>query len=152
MYYRILQLLPILLVLPVQAELPDGPGRAETERLCQGCHEIAKSVSPRQDRAGWGATLNKMIGMGVKATDQELDTLLNYLSKHYPAEELPPVNMNKARAIQMESRLSLRRSEAAAILRYRKEHGEFKSLEDLLQVPGIDTAKIMAKKDRLVFD
>lgn len=152
MYYRTLQLLPILLVLPVHAELPDGPGKAETERLCQGCHEIAKSVSPRQDRAGWGATLNKMIAMGVTATDRELETLLNYLSKHYPPEELPPVNMNRARAIQMESRLSLRRSEAAAILRYRKEHGDFKSLEELLQVPGIDTAKIIAKKDRLVFD
>lgn len=152
MYYRTLQLLPILLVLPVQAELPDGPGKAEAERLCQGCHGIAKSVSPRQDRAGWGATLNKMIGMGVKATDQELKTLLKFLSKHYPAEKLPPVNVNKARAIQMESRLSLRRSETAAILRYRKEHGDFKSLEDLLQVPGIDAAKITAKKDRLVFD
>ena len=63
----------------------------------------------------------------------------------------PPVNVNKARAIQLESRLSLKRSEAAKILRYRKEHGDFKSIEDLIKVPGIDTAKIEAKKDRLVF-
>ena len=152
MHRRALQLLPILLALPVQAELPDGPGKAETEKLCQGCHELAKSVSPRQDRAGWGATLKKMIVLGVQATDQELEAILGYLSQHYPAEELPPVNVNKARAIQMESRLSLLRSEAAALLRYRKVHGGFKSLEDLLLVPGIDTAKIMAKKDRLVFE
>ena len=94
----------------------------------------------------------KMVGLGVKATDEELQTILEYLSKHFPAEQLPPVNVNKARAIQLESRLSLRRSEAAAILRYRKEHGDFKSLEDLIAVPGIDVAKLESKKDRLVFD
>lgn len=137
---------------PLYGSLPEGPGKHETEQLCQGCHDIAQSVSLRQDRNGWGATLMKMVGLGVKATDQELQTILAYLSEHFPADELPPVNVNKARAIQLESRLSLRRSEAAAILRYRKEHGDFKSLADLLAVPGIDTVKLEAKKDRLAFD
>ena len=137
---------------PLNASLPEGRGRQETEQLCQGCHDIAQSVSLRQDRNGWGATLMKMVGLGVKATDHELQTILAYLSEHFPAEELPPVNVNKARAIQLESRLSLRRSEAAAILRYRKEHGGFKSLADLLAVPGVDTAKLEAKKDKLVFE
>ena len=105
---------------PLYGSLPEGPGKHETEQLCQGCHDIAQSVSLRQDRNGWGATLMKMVGLGVKATDQELQTILAYLSEHFPADELPPVNVNKARAIQLESRLSLRRSEAAAILRYRK--------------------------------
>lgn len=147
--------IPVVLAVaaaPIYGSLPEGPGKPETERLCQGCHDVAQSVSLRQDRNGWAATLMKMVGLGVKATDQELQTILSYLSEHFPAEELPPVNVNKARAIQLESRLSLRRSEAAAILRYRKEHGDFKSLAELLAVPGIDTAKLEAKKDRLVFD
>jgi competence protein ComEA len=59
--------------------------------------------------------------------------------------------MNKARAIQLESRLSLKRSEAAAIINYRKEHGDFASIEDLKKVPGIDFSKIEAKQDSLVF-
>ena len=136
----------------IGANLPDGPGRLETERLCQGCHDISQSISLRQDKNGWAATLTRMVGLGVKATDQELHALVEYLAKHYPAEELPPVNVNTAKAIQLESRLSLKRSEAAAILRHRKEHGAFRSLADLLAVPGIDAAKIEAKKDRLVFD
>ena len=146
--------LPVLAfaAMPLNASLPEGPGRQETEQLCQDCHDIAQSVSLRQDRNGWGATLMKMVGLGVKATDHELQTILAYLSEHFPAQELPPVNVNKARAIQLESRLSLRRSEAAAILRYRKEHGGFKSLADLLAVPGVDTAKLEAKKDKLVFE
>lgn len=134
------------------SSLPGGPGRLETEKLCQGCHDIAQSVSLRQDRNGWAATLTKMVGLGVKATDEELLSIVDYLAKNFPAEEVPPVNVNSARAIQLESRLSLRRSEAAAILRFRKEHGPFRSLADLLAVPGIDAAKIEAKKDRLAFD
>ena len=112
---------------------------------------MAKSVSLRQDRNGWGVTLTKMIALGAKGGDQEFRAILEYLARSFPANELPPVNVNKARAIQLESRLSLKRSEAAKILGYRKEHGDFKSIEDLKKVPGIDIAKIEAKKDRLVF-
>jgi len=135
----------------LSAELPEGPGRAEVEKRCIGCHDIAKAVSVRQDRNGWAGTLTKMVGLGLKCPDEELQVMLKYLTMHYPADELPPVNVNKARAIELESRLSLKRSEAAAILRYRKEHGDFHSIEDLLKVSGIDTAKIESKKDRLIF-
>ena len=133
------------------AQLPEGPGRAETERLCQNCHELSRSVSRRQDRDGWQATLNKMVALGTKGTDQEFALILDYLSKNFPAEELPPVNVNKAPAIELESRLSLRRSQAAAIIVYRTKNGKFKSIEDLKKVPGVDVEKIEAKKDRIVF-
>ncbi len=93
----------------------------------------------------------KMVGFGVKGTDDELLTLVDYLAEHFPAGQLPPIDVNSARAIQLESRLSLKRSEAAAILRYRKDRGKFDSLKDLLEVPGIDAGKIKAKKDSLIF-
>jgi len=133
------------------AQLPEGPGREETERLCKGCHELERSVSRRQDREGWQATINKMVAFGTKGTDKELASIVEYLSKHYPAEELPAVNVNQAPAIELESRLSLRRSQAAAIIAYRTKNGKFKSIEDLKKVPGVDTEKIEAKKDRIVF-
>jgi competence protein ComEA len=140
-----------LLVGGARAQLPEGPGREETERLCKGCHEVAKSVSVRQDGVGWEATMKKMVALGLKVTDKELQAILEYLAKNFPAEELPPLNVNKATAIELESRLSLRRSQAAAIIRHRTEHGAFKSIEDLKKVPGVDAAKIEAKRDRLVF-
>ena len=141
----------LFLAVQAWAVLPDGPGKAETEKLCVQCHDMAKAVSVRQDRNGWGVTMTKMVSLGAKFSDQDFGTILEYLTKNFPAEEVPPVNVNKARTIQLESRLSLKRSEAAKILRYRKEHGDFKSIEDLKKVPGIDVAKIEAKKDRLVF-
>jgi competence protein ComEA len=59
--------------------------------------------------------------------------------------------VNKAAAIELESRLSLRRSQAASIIAYRTKNGKFKSIEELKQVPGVDVEKIEAKRDRIVF-
>ena len=134
------------------AQLPDGPGKAETERLCSQCHELARSISLRQDRAGWEITVDKMVSLGAKATDKETAAVIDYLSAHFAAEEVPRINVNKARAIDLESGLTLRRSEAAAIIEYRTKHGPFQSIADLKKVPGIDAAKIEAKKDRLTFE
>ena len=47
--------------------------------------------------------------------------------------------------------MSLLRSQAALIIQYRAKNGDFKSIDDLKKVPGVDVAKIEAKKDRLVF-
>lgn len=131
------------------AQLPDGPGKAETQKVCSQCHEIERSISLRQDRAGWQATINKMVDLGANASDAELKTVLDYLSTHYPAEAVQRININKCRAIDLESGLSLRRSQAAAVIEYRDKNGPFHSVEDLKKVPGIDAAKIDAKKDRL---
>ena len=132
-------------------QLPDGPGKAETQKVCTQCHELARSISLRQDRAGWEATVTKMVSLGAKASSEELEAIVTYLSAHFPAEDIPRLHVNTAKQIEFESMLSLRRSQAAAIIAYREKNGPFKSIEDLLKVPGIDAAKIEAKKDRLVF-
>lgn len=132
-------------------QMPDGPGREETQKLCSDCHELARSLSLRQDRDGWKTTVNKMIGLGAQGTEREFAAAVEYLSAHYPADALPPLNVNKARAIDFEARLSLRRSQAAAIIEFRTRHGAFKSIEDLKKVPGVDASKIEAKKEILEF-
>jgi competence protein ComEA len=130
----------------------DVPGKAESQRICVQCHEYERSIAPRQDRAGWQATMDKMISLGAKGTQKEFDAIVDYLAKTYPAgDEIPKIKVNEARAIELESGLTLPRSQAAAIVQYRTKNGDFKSIEDLKKVPGIDVAKIEAKKDRLIF-
>jgi len=136
---------------PLLAQLPEGPGREQTQKLCSDCHELERSISLRQDRDGWKATLNKMISLGAQGTEEEFAAALDYLSWNYPAQALPPLNVNTAKAIDFETRLSLRRSEAAAVIEYRAKHGSFKSIDDLKGVPGVDPAKFARKKDALVF-
>lgn len=132
--------------------LPDGPGKAETQKLCGSCHDIEKSVSLRQDRGGWQTTIEKMLAFGAKATDEEFNATLTYLSTHFAADEVPKIKVNQATALELESGLSLKRSQAKAIIEYRTTNGNFKSIEDLKKVPGIEAEKIEAKKDRLIFD
>ena len=141
-----------VLTAAARAQLPDGPGKAETEKLCSQCHELSRAISLHQDRPGWEATINKMVNLGAKATDIEIQQVTNYLSKNFPAEDVPHIHVNTARAIEFEAGLSLRRSQAAALIDYRTKHGPFKSIKDLEKVPGIDAQKIEARKDRLVFD
>ena len=87
----------------------------------------------------------------MKATEAEFNTLLDYLSKSYPAEEVPKLNVNNAAAIDFESRLALPRSQAALIVQHRTKHGSFKTIKDLTSIPGVDKAKIEARKDRIAF-
>jgi len=130
-------------------QLPEGPGKVEVQKLCVGCHELDRSISKRQDRDGWQTTLNKMTALGMNATDAEIRGAVEYFARNYPADDLPPINLNKARAIELESGLSLRRSQAADIIAYREKNGPFKSVEDLRKIPSIDFTKIETKKDRL---
>jgi competence protein ComEA len=141
----------VLFAATAAAQLPDGPGKAETEKLCVQCHELERSISLRQDRAGWQATVEKMSSLGMKASEKGILAAIEYLAAHYPASDVPPLNVNKARAIEFESALSLPRSQAALIIQYRTKNGDFHSLEELEKIPGVDVAKIEAKKDRLVF-
>lgn len=141
----------LLCAATASAQNADPPGKAAAARICIQCHEYERSISPRQNRAGWQATMDQMIAVGAKGTQKEFDAIVDYLAATYPGEDVPKINVNQARAVELESGLSLPRSQAAAIVQYRAKNGDFKSLEDLKKVPGVDVAKIEAKKDRLLF-
>jgi|SwirhisoilCB1_FD_contig_41_5669600_length_766_multi_2_in_0_out_0_1 competence protein ComEA len=146
-------LLGAVLLVPAAAlaQFPDGPGKAETVKVCSGCHELERAASMHQDRDAWKSTVDKMVALGAKGTNEEFAAALDYLARTFPADEIPRLNVNTATAIELESRLSLKRSESAAVIQYREKNGPFKSIEDLKKVPGIDAAKIESKKDRIIF-
>ena len=59
--------------------------------------------------------------------------------------------MNKATAKDLETALRITEKQAQAIVHQREEKGDFKSIEELEKVPGVDAAKIEANKNRLAF-
>lgn len=130
----------------------DEPGKLELQKICKGCHELEKAFSIKQDRNGWEATMEKMVSFGMKSTDDEYKAVLEYLIKHYAADEVPKIKINKASAIDLESGLSIKRSQAKAVIEYREKNGAFKSIEDLKKVPGLEADKLEAKKDRISFE
>src|SRR3954447_14867618 len=121
---------PALLFMACGAGAQDMPGKAAAARVCIQCHEYERSVAPRQNHAGWQATVDKMIALGAKGTPKEFEDIVDYLAATYPGEEVPKLNVNEARAVELESALSLPRSQAAAIIAYRTKNGNFKSIEE----------------------
>jgi quinoprotein glucose dehydrogenase len=67
------------------ADLPEGPGKAETTRLCGKCHSLDQAVSLRLPQSGWAESITKMVNLGAQGSDEELNAVLQYLTKHFGA-------------------------------------------------------------------
>ena len=65
------------------AVLPEGAGKAETVKLCGRCHSLDQAVSLRQGQADWAETISKMVNLGAQGSEDDLNTVLNYLVKFY---------------------------------------------------------------------
>lgn len=143
----------ILLALPAAAqELPDGAGKQIILRECTACHMPDHFTKYRHTNEEWQAIVVRMGQRVRSATKEELDTVQKYLATNYPKlEESGKVNMNKSTAQQIEEQLSLTAEEAAAIVDYRRRHGEFREWGELLAIYGVDGRKIEAAKDRMSF-
>jgi competence protein ComEA len=146
-------LLPALLAVTgiAWADLPPGPGHDELVKLCGNCHSAEQAASLRQSRSGWEETVSKMVNLGAQGSDDEFEAVLTYLTKNFGPEVAKPVNVNTAPALEIESVLGLTRAESAAVVQYRKDKGNFKTLDDLKAVPGLDYSKIEKKKALITF-
>ena len=130
--------------------LPDGPGKAELQKVCGLCHQAERSAAVRLTREGWEGVVADMIARGARGTDAEFAAIVDYLSKHFLGEAARPLNINRATNIELESVAGLTRKEAAALIEWRQKVGVCKSLEDLKKAPGVDYKKIEARKDFLI--
>ena len=65
-----------------------------------------------------------------------------------PAKKL---NINKASSCELQTTLAITADQAQAIIAYRAKNGDFKDLDGVKKVDGIDVAAITAKKDNITF-
>ena len=131
--------------------LPDGPGKELVETICSACHSTLIITQQKKSKPEWQAKVTQMLQEEADVTAAERDRIVNYLAASFPESAPVKVNINKAAANELEAVLGLSPRDAQAIVRYRDEKGEFKNLEALKKVPGLDAAKIEAAKDRLEF-
>ncbi|MBL8471192.1 MAG: hypothetical protein KF778_15360 [Rhodocyclaceae bacterium] len=69
--------------------LIDGPGRDLVASNCVACHSLdyIPLNSPFQKRAGWQATVNKMVKvMGAAIRDEDVPQIVDYLTQRYGVE------------------------------------------------------------------
>src|SRR5215469_10832616 len=67
------------------AALPDGPGKAETTRVCGKCHSLEQATSLRQGQSAWKETISKMVNLGAEGSDAEFTAIQSYLVKNFGA-------------------------------------------------------------------
>lgn len=136
-------------ILAAQNVLPDAPGRDITVKVCANCHAAETVASVRHTPEGWRDVIAKMVAAGAEGTEQELESVFQYLSTQFPVEAQKALNLNTATAIELESVAGLLRKEAAALIAHREKNGPCKKLEDLKKIAGLDYKKIEARKERL---
>ena len=148
--------------------LPDGPGKDLVLKDCQSCHSIQNVVSRHGTADDWAQVVSQMIGRGANISDDDADTIVDYLAAHFgpsspqagqsassadnsqPASpaaspaasanknggSVTPVDVNKATADLLQSGLGMTQDQAETIVQYRKQNGDFKTLQQLLSVLG----------------
>jgi competence protein ComEA len=139
-------------------DLPPGEGRETLQKVCTQCHDIESIPRLRYSREDWSNLVYSMKDMGADATGPELEQIVDYLAKNFgkggATAAAKKVNVNSATAKEIETGLGVTAKDSELIVAYRSKNGNFKDIESLLKVDGVeaaDTAKIQAAKDKIAF-
>jgi competence ComEA-like helix-hairpin-helix protein len=134
-------------------DLPAGTGRETLKRVCTQCHDIESVPRLRYSRADWTSLVYSMKDMGADATGAELDEIIDYLATNFGKGDAAAkkTNVNTAAAKDLETGLGINAKESDLIVQYRAKNGNFKDIDALLKVDGVDAAKIQAAKDKIAF-
>ena len=137
------------IVLSASAQtLPDGPGKETFQMVCSMCHSPNAVIGKQGSKQWWQSKVTEMLQEVTDVPDSDVDAIVAYLATNFPVVK---INVNKAAAKDLETALELTAKESEAIVQYREAKGNFKTLEDLKKVPGLDAVRIESKKDRLEF-
>jgi competence ComEA-like helix-hairpin-helix protein len=125
---------------------PDRPGKKIVEKVCGGCHGLRLMENMRKTPAAWKTSIDDMLTRGMKATDDEIETVNAYFAKY-----LTRLNINQAAPADIADILDLPPQQAEAIAAYRKANGKIKNFDELEKIPGLDTAKLAEQRNRIAF-
>jgi cytochrome c5 len=70
--------------------LPDGDGKALTQKTCSGCHSTDVFARQRHDEEKWNQIIDNMTSKGLTASDDDLDKIAKYLAT-FLGPNSPPV-------------------------------------------------------------
>ena len=123
----------------------EAADKADFEIVCGACH-ASSMISDIRTEPDWKQTVEHMASLGANGSDEQMEAVMRVLLR-----TLTKVNVNTAAAARLPLVLDISEATAEAVVKYRAEHGPFKTLDDLKKVPGVDAAKLDARKNRVVF-
>lgn len=131
---------------PEADALPAGEGRDAVVQMCSGCHGLRTSTAQRRTRPEWEAVVETMMAVGAPGTRADGARAVGYLARYFGR-----VRIATATEAELREVVGLTQAEAAAVIEYRDHEGGIPSLAALRKVPGLDSAKVEAVADRIVF-
>jgi len=68
------------------SSLPQGEGRALTQRVCGQCHSVGIFASQRHTQDEWNEVIGRMIAKGMTAAEDDLYDVSDYLAANLGKE------------------------------------------------------------------
>jgi competence ComEA-like helix-hairpin-helix protein len=130
-----------------QDDLPDGAGKDALLKMCVNCHGVDRVTGSQYSKKMWIGVVDDMVNRGAEGSDEEINALIGYLTRNFGK----PVNVNTATAKEISDDLSFSSADAELVVKYRTDHGAFKTYEDLLKVPGLDRKLLEEEKKNIQF-
>lgn len=125
----------------------DIKGEEAFTRNCVKCHPVDRIAGSRRSRTQWEEVMTTMqTARGAVIPDEDWDVIQSYLVKHYGR-----VNVNRATTDDLVEVLGITPQSADAIVKYRKEHGNFVDYDAFAKVPGLDLEKMEKLRDAISF-
>ena len=112
--------------------------------VCARCHNLQIVMDTPKSYDAWHDTVQKMVNLGAKGTDDQYDDIMDYLHR-----TVTTIDVNSADPDELEIVLNASETTAQAIVA-RRTTRKFTGLSDLKSIPGVDKS-ILNKKARLIF-
>lgn len=132
---------------PEEQESLDTAADATMQRVCIGCHPFENIIRTRRTVREWSDQVANMAQRGAPGTDKDFALVKRYLTRWYGV-----VRVNSATAEELSAVLGLPAKVAAAVVDYRKQHGNIADMAGLLKIEGVDKAKLEEQPEALLFD
>ena len=130
-----------------RAQDPAQDAGADTfNAVCSKCHTPERILASRRTKSQWEEILDKMSKIGAQITDDNYDTLMDYLLRKHGL-----INVNRGDAKDIALVVNISEHDADAIVRYRADHGNFADFDALSKVPSIDVKKLEENRAAISF-
>jgi competence ComEA-like helix-hairpin-helix protein len=140
--------LTALVVIAAQDDgLPEAAGKDVVRRMCVNCHGPEPITVAKYSKKRWREVVDNMVGRGAEGSDEDVAAVIGYLTRNFGN----PVNVNTSAAKDIENGLSFSAAQSEALVRYRADNGPFKTFDELLKVPGIDTKLLDEQRKNILF-
>jgi quinoprotein glucose dehydrogenase len=128
-------------------ELPAGKGKDTLEKMCTPCHSLERVTNEKYSKRRWSNVVDDMVSRGAEGTDTEVSALVSYLVQNFGK----PINVNTTSAKEIADTLQITPDQADTVVKYRADHGQYKSIDDLAKVPGIPATVLDEQKKNIQF-